>query len=214
MVKDHIRSSGLTTATAGLLALFGVALLLSATVTSAGLQSSEVSSSEVLLAVNPAQSTVHWSVDSSLHLVHGTFALKSGDFYFDPETGRAGGQIVVSAASGESGNGSRDARMHKEILETPKYPDVVFRPMQIDGHIAPAGASDAKLHGVLSIHGAQHDLVAPVHAELNGDHWKGTAQFEVPYVTWGIKDPSNFLLKVKRVVNVELELSGEIKTPK
>src|ERR1035438_6321701 len=80
MVKDHIRSSGLTTATAGLLALFGVALLLSATVTSAGLQSSEVSSSEVLLAVNPAQSTVHWSVDSSLHLVHGTFALKSGDF--------------------------------------------------------------------------------------------------------------------------------------
>lgn len=214
MVGDRVRASGLRAATAGLLACFAVALLLSATVTTAGLQSSGVPGSEVLLTVNPAQSTVRWSVDSSLHLVHGTFAVKSGDFHFDPETGRAGGQIVVSATSGESGNGSRDARMHKEILETPKYPDVVFRPTQIDGHVAPAGASDAKLHGVLSIHGADHDLMALVHAELTSDRWKGTARFEVPYVTWGIKDPSNFLLRVKRVVNVELELSGEVQTPK
>jgi polyisoprenoid-binding protein YceI len=214
MVRDHIKASGLRAATAGLLACFAVALLPSATVTTAGLPSSGVSGPEVLLTVNPAQSTVRWSVDSSLHLVHGTFAVKSGDFHFDPETGRAGGQIVVSATSGESGNGSRDARMHKEILETRKYPDVVFRPTRIDGHVAPAGASDAKLHGVLSIHGADHDLVAPVHAELTSDRWKGTAQFEVPYVTWGIKDPSNFLLRVKRIVNVELELSGEVQTPK
>jgi polyisoprenoid-binding protein YceI len=198
----------------GLLALLGVALLLSAMVTPAALQSSEVSRSDVVLTVNPAQSTVHWSVESTLHLVHGTFAVRSGDLHFDPETGRAGGQIVVSATSGESGNGSRDARMHKEILETAKYPDLVFRPTQIDGHVAPAGASDAKLHGVVSIHGADHDLVAPMHAEFVGDHWKGTARFEVPYVTWGIKDPSNFMLRVKRVVNVELELSGEVKTPK
>jgi hypothetical protein len=33
-------------------------------------------------------------------------------------------------------------------------------------------------------------------------------------VKWGIKDPSNFLLKVKPVVNVELELAGDVKTSK
>jgi polyisoprenoid-binding protein YceI len=204
----------LKSATIGALATLAGALLLSASATPPRPQTSGTAVSEIILTVNPAQSTVHWSVDSSLHLVHGTFALKNGTLHFDPETGRAGGEIVVYATSGESGNDSRDARMHKEILETAKYPDVIFRPTQLDGHVAASGSSDTKLHGVFSIHGAEHDLVAPIHAELTGDHWKGTTQFEVPYVQWGIKDPSNFLLKVKHVVHVELELSGEVKTPK
>ena len=139
---------------------------------------------------------------------------ESGALHFSPETGRAGGEIVVYAISGESGNDSRDARMHKEILESAKYPDLIFRPTQLDGHLAASGSSDARLHGVFSIHGADHDLIAPVHAELTGDRWKGSARFEVPYVTWGIKDPSNFLLKVKHVVNVDLELSGQVQAPK
>jgi polyisoprenoid-binding protein YceI len=214
MRRHHKTGWGLRFATIALAATVGVVLVVGAPAASPRAQTSEVSSSEVLLTVNPAKSTVHWSVDSSLHLVHGTFTVRSGDLHFDPETGHAGGEIVVAAASGESGNGSRDARMHKEILETSKFPDVVFRPTQVDGHVAAAGASDAKLHGVFSIHGTNHDLVAPVHAELTGTHWMGTAQFEVPYVMWGIKDPSNFLLKVKHVVNVELELSGEVKTSK
>src|SRR4030081_869867 len=167
---------------------------------------------EIVLTLDPAQSTVHWALDSSLHAVHGTFALKSGTLHFDPETGKAGGEIVVFATSGKSGNSSRDARMHKEILETPKYPEVIFRPTQVEGKVGQAGASDVKLNGILSIHGADHDLTALIHAELTGDRWRGTSNFEVPYVKWGIKNPSNFLLKVKPVVRVELEMSGEVKT--
>jgi len=146
-----------------------------------------------------------------MHTIHGTFALKSGTVHFDPETGKAGGEIVVAATSGESGSNSRDARMHKEILETPRYPEVIFRPTQVEGKVGQAGASDVKLNGVFSIHGADHDLTALVHAELNGDRWTGTSKFEVPYVKWGIKNPSNFLFKVKPVVSVELEMSGEVK---
>src|ERR1700719_1379121 len=134
--------------------------------------------SEIVLSLDPAQSIVHWTVDSSLHTVHGTFALKRGNLHFDPETGKAGGEIVVSATSGESGNNSRDSRMHKEILETAKYPDVIFRPTQVEGKVALSGASDVTLHGVFSIHGADHDLTALVHAELMGDRWKGTGKLE------------------------------------
>lgn len=170
--------------------------------------------SEVILAVDPAQSKVHWTVDSTLHTVHGTFALKGGSLLFDPGTGHVSGEFVVSAASGESGNKSRDARMHKEILETAKYPEVVFRPTQLEGKAAASGPSDCKIKGIFSIHGTDHEITVPVHAELTGDHWKETSKFEVPYVSWGIKDPSSFLLKVQPTVIVELELSGGVKAPK
>ena len=157
------------------------------------------------------QSKVHWNVDSSLHTVHGTFNFKSGSIHFDPATGKAGGEIVVFASSGDSGNDSRDKRMHQEILETAKYSEVIFQPTLVEGRVASSGPSEVKLHGIFSIHGTDHELTAQVHAELAGDRWTGTGKFEVPYVTWGIKDPSNFFLKVKHVVNVELEMSGATK---
>jgi polyisoprenoid-binding protein YceI len=154
------------------------------------------------------ESNLHWNVDSTLHMVHGTFLLKSGTVHFNPQTGNAGGEIIVSATSGESGNGSRDKRMHKEILETEKYPEVIFHPKHLDGKVNRSGPSNVKLAGTLSVHGSDHELTATVHADLAGDRWTGTGKFEVPYVNWGIKDPSNFLLKVKPVVNIELEMSG------
>jgi polyisoprenoid-binding protein YceI len=191
-------------------AVVSFALFLATAVPVAQPQASASASSEIVLTVDPAQSKVHWSVDSTLHMVHGTFALKSGNIHFDPETGAGGGEVVVIASSGESGNTSRDKRMHKEILETAKYPEAVFCPKQIEGKVAKTGTSDVKLVGVFSIHGKDHDLTTQVHAELMGGRWTGTGEFEVPYVKWGIKDPSNFLLKVAPVVKVELELSGEV----
>ncbi len=195
----------------GILSIAGLAILLSAAAVPPRPQSPSAAVSEIVLALDPAQSTVHWTVDSGLHMVHGTFNLKSGSVHFDPITGKAGGEIVIVATSGESGNNSRDKRMHKEILETAKYPEVIFHPTQVEGKVAPSGASDVTLRGIFSIHGTDHELTAQVHAELSGDHWTGTGKFEVPYVTWGIKDPSNFLLKVKHVVNVEAEMSGTTK---
>jgi polyisoprenoid-binding protein YceI len=165
---------------------------------------------ELVMTLNPAHSVVHWTVNSTLHMVHGTFSLKTGSVHFNPENGKAGGEIVVIATSGASGNSSRDARMHRDILETAKYPEAVFRPSRLDGKLSRYGASDLKLIGVLSIHGADHDLTAQVHAELTGNHWTGTAKFEVPYVQWGIMDPSNFLLKVKPIVNVDVEMTGDV----
>jgi len=177
-------------------------------------QATQAAVPEIVLTLDPAQSRLHWTVNSTVHTVHGTFALKSGTVRFDPDTGKAGGEITVFAPSGESGNRSRDKRMHKEILETAKYPDVIFRPTQVEGKVVQSGPSDVKVAGVFTIHGADHDLTALVHAELAGDRWRGTSKFEVPYVQWGIKDPSNFLLKVKPVVIVELEMSGEVKAAK
>jgi polyisoprenoid-binding protein YceI len=171
-------------------------------------QAAPVATREITLTFQPAQTKVHYMVDSTLHTVHGTFALKSGALRFDPQTGKADGAIVVNATTGESGNGSRDARMHKEILETWKFAEATFRPTQIDGQVSLTAASDFKIKGIITLHGADHDLVVPVHSEFSGNQWKGTAKFDIPYTKWGIKDPSNFFLHVKPIVNIELEMAG------
>jgi polyisoprenoid-binding protein YceI len=191
------------------LGMLGIAALQSATDAPPRWQTVPAAVQEVTLEVDPAQSKVHYTVDSTLHTVHGTFQLKKGSVaHFDPQSGKASGEITVYATSGESGNSSRDERMHKEILETVKYPDAIFRPRQIEGKLGTSGASDVKLRGILTLHGAEHEIVASVHTEFADDRWKGTAQFEVPYIQWGIKDPSNWMLKVKPVVNIQLDMAG------
>jgi polyisoprenoid-binding protein YceI len=197
------------TAVAGI--ILGVTILLSAAPSAPFPQATPAATHEIALTLDPAQTKLHFSVDSTLHMVHGTFAVKSGSLQFDPQTGKATGAIVVNAVSGETGNNSRDQRMHKEILETWKFGEATFRPSQIDGPVSLTAPSDFKVKGIITLHGTDHELVADVHSEFTGDHWKGTAKFDVPYTKWGIKDPSNFLLKVKPVVNVELELSGSTK---
>ena len=69
---------------------------------------------------------------------------------------------------------------------TVKYPEVVFRPQQVEGSVVRSGTSDVKLSGVFSIHGVDHALTAEVHANLSRDHWTGTGKFQVPYISWGI----------------------------
>ena len=203
-----MRVYGWKSATASAGILLGVAVLLSAAPMPPRQQATQAATHGIALTLDPAQTKLHFSVDSTLHMVHGTFAVKSGSLQFDPQTGKASGAIVVNAVSGETGNNSRDQRMHKEILETWKFAEAMFRPMQIDGQVSLSVPSDFKVKGIITLHGTDHELVADVHSEFTGDHWKGTAKFDVPYTKWGIKDPSNFLLKVKPVVNVELELSG------
>jgi polyisoprenoid-binding protein YceI len=165
---------------------------------------------EVTLNLDVAQSKLHWTLDSTLHTVHGTFNLKRGAVKFDPATGNASGEFVVDAASGESGNDGRDKKMHGEILESARYTEVIFRVKRIEGKVLAQGSSNVQVHGTFILHGAEHELTVPVQAELNGHRWKGSAKFSVPYIQWGLKSPNTFLLKADPTVEIELELSGTL----
>src|SRR4029077_8997557 len=103
--------------------------------------------------LDPAQTKVNFTVDSTLHTVHGDFRLKRGSIQFDSATGQAEGELVVDATSGQSGSDGRDKKMHKDILESPKYSDIVFTPQHIKGTVAGEGKSQVEVEGLLTMHG-------------------------------------------------------------
>lgn len=166
----------------------------------------------LVVTVDPTQSNVHWTLGSSLHTVHGTFTLKSGRLQIDPATGKAGGEIVVDATSGQSGNDGRDKKMHREVLESGKFGEIVFRPDNISGKLETQGDSTLQIHGTFVLHGSEHELTVPAQANLSGDHWAGRAKFSVPFIEWGLKNPGNWLLKVDHSVSIDLELKGTVRS--
>jgi polyisoprenoid-binding protein YceI len=154
------------------------------------------------LEFDPTQTKVEFMLGSLLHTVHGEFLLKRGNLQFDAATGHASGELVVDAASGNSGSGARDHRMTASILETNRYPEIIFRPDRVDGKVASAGVSNVQLHGMFSIHGAEHEITVPVEVQAAGGQYQATAKFTVPYVKWGMKNPSTLFLRVDE--NVEI----------
>jgi polyisoprenoid-binding protein YceI len=154
--------------------------------------------------------TVNFTVGDVLHNVHGTFKLTKGDLWFDPASSKAGGTLLVNAASGNSGSHARDSRMHKNILESASYPEITFAPDYIQGKVNFSGHSEFKLHGMFAIHGAAHELLMEVKADIDGNHLTATADFNVPYVKWGLKNPSTLFLRVNDTVTVDIKAVGEI----
>ena len=157
------------------------------------------------LVIDPAQTKVEFTLGSLLHTVHGNFQLKRGTLTFDPQSGKASGELVVDATSGESGNPSRDKKMHAAILESAKYPEIAFRPDRVDGKVAPEGKSQVQLHGVFAIHGVEHEILLPATVDAAAGQYNVAATFEVPYVTWGMKNPSTLMLRVSDKVEITIQ---------
>jgi polyisoprenoid-binding protein YceI len=163
---------------------------------------------ELLLRLDPAGSGADMSLTGNVHTVHGTFRLKHGAIHFDPATGKASGEVVFDATSGKTGNGSRDNKMHKDVIESARYPEIVFRPDHADGKLAASGASTLQVHGMFVMHGAEHEVTFPVEVSFAGSDWSAKASFQVPYARWGMKNPSNFFLRVDDLVQVQFHASG------
>lgn len=160
--------------------------------------------------VDPAQTKIEFSLGSTLHTVHGTFALKSSSIRYDAASGAVSGAIVVDATSGESGNTGRDQRMHREILESAKYPDIVFTPAQIKGVVASGGTSSVEVSGTFRLHGRDHDMTLPITVTADGPRLQLSMHFVIPYIEWGLRNPSTFVLRASDKVEVEIHAVGRI----
>jgi polyisoprenoid-binding protein YceI len=165
--------------------------------------SAAVCAQETVLQIDPAQTRIEFTLGDVVHTVHGTFALKSGDLRFDG-AGHASGALVVDATSGQSGVAARDRRMHASILESARYPEIVLRPQSVEGKVALPGVCQVILHGTFEIHGQTHEVSVPLEVQSTGGEVTATGSFSVPYVKWGMKNPSSLFLRVNDTVAITI----------
>ena len=183
----------------------GAGLLLMAVCCSAG-----VIAQETVVQFDPAQTQVGFTLADTLHTVRGQFKLKQGEIRFDPATGAASGAIVIDARSGASGNGARDGRMNRSILESNKYPEITFHPQRVKGRLAPEGESQIEVDGTFNIHGADHPLTLLAKVNASNSALKIDTHFVVPYVKWGMKNPSLLFLRVPDTVDIDVHAQGRV----
>lgn len=162
------------------------------------------------LTVNPDASKVAFALTGTGHHVDGTFHVQSGKIDFDPGAQKMSGLIVVAAGSGNSGEASRDKKMNSEVLDTSHFAEITFAPSSYQGTLAESGDSTIQVSGVFTLHGTPRALTVPMQVHIEGSQATAKGQFVVPYVKWGLKDPSIFVLKVAKEVNIDLTLAGQI----
>ena len=162
----------------------------------------------VAIQLDPQHTIINFTLGDVLHTVRGTFHLKRGSLLLDPPLGKVTGEIVVDAASGESGSGMRDRKMHREVLESDRYKEIVFRPDGFEGVVSLRGKSSVHVHGIFTIHGTDHELTVPAEVEPYADHWTATLHFAVPYTKWGMKNPSTLFLRVSESVDIDVTAIG------
>jgi polyisoprenoid-binding protein YceI len=161
--------------------------------------------------LDAAQTKITFALDTTLHDVHGSFQLKSGQIHFDKATGKASGAIIVDAQSGDTDNKSRDKKMHQEILESQRYSEIVFTPKQVRGSFDPQKASQVDLVGAFRIHGQEHDVTMTFAVQpASPGRLQCDTHFTIPYVKWGMKDASTFLLHASDTVELEIHGTAQI----
>ena len=159
---------------------------------------------------NPDASEVKMTLKTTHEVVNGTFHIQSGSLEFDRSAAKMSGSVIVLAGSGKTGNGSRDKKMNKEILQVEHHATVSFEPKSYVGVIAPSGDSTIQVTGTFTLLGTPHEITIPILVHLEGTTATAKAHFVVPYIQWGLKDPSFLFWKADNNVAIDLFVTGRL----
>ena len=101
--------------------------------------------------------------------------------------------------------------MTNDELKAPDYKTVAFAPTRFSGTFNPTGDSTLQVHGLFTLTGTPHEIDVPMQVQVNGEQIHAVGSFVIPYVQWGLKDPSTFMIHVNKEVHVDLDLSGTLR---
>ena len=160
--------------------------------------------------INADASDVKMKLNTTHEVVDGTFHIQSGSINFDRTATHISGIVIVAAGSGKTGNDSRDKKMNKDILKVDQFATVSFAPQTYTGTIVASGDSTIQVSGVFTLLGTAHDLTIPLQIHIDGSKATAKGQFIVPYVQWGLKNPSFMIWKADNDVAIDLNLVGQV----
>jgi len=160
--------------------------------------------------VNADASEVKMTLNTTHEVVNGTFHVQAGSIAFDPGTPQMSGSVVVLSGSGKTGNDSRDKKMYKDILKVQQYATVSFEPRTYTGALASSGDSSVQVTGTFTLLGAGHEITIPMVVHVDGANATAKAHFVLPYVQWGLKNPSFLIWRAENDVAIDLNLVGTI----
>jgi polyisoprenoid-binding protein YceI len=178
------------------------------------LAASQARAVEQGLRFEPGSTTIRFTLGATLHTAEGSLKLQQGELRFDADAGTASGELVLDATSAETGMESRDANMHRDVLESAAFPTITFRAERLEVVRRDAASADVTLLGSLVLHGEARPFSIPAKLSARDpDHIGVSAAFRVPYVDWAMLDYSSFVLRVDRFVDVMVEAVGTLAAP-
>jgi polyisoprenoid-binding protein YceI len=182
-----------------------------------------LASAAVLLAQEEARTPLHykvvqagsmlrWELPATLHTVQGRVPTIHGTVDVEP----AGegkwtirGRIAVAADAMVTGNDRRDRTMREKVLETAKFPEIVFETTRVVvdlGKLQPGQNFSAQVTGELTAHGKAVPVLLPVDVYVFADHVLLAGSFPLHWKQYGMNDPSFGVVKVKEPMTVSFRL--------
>src|SRR5262245_17578492 len=165
---------------------------------------------EQTLTLDPARTTIAFTLGATLHTVAGEIALVGGAIRFDAASGAASGEIALDARSASTGLTLRDRTLHREVLESERHPRIVFRADRLRVLRRDAQSAEVELEGRLEMHGQERPFAIPARLAASGGRIAIEGRFRVTYVDWGVPDPSTLFLRVDRFVDVTVRSEGRL----
>ena len=158
----------------------------------------------------PEKSDLSFELPTTLHLVRGKVTAWRGEVSVDPGSpGILHARLDIKAGSLVTGSNGRDANMHEKVLESDRFPDIVFEAKTYKGNLSqfgPGRAFTAELTGDLTIHGVTRPLQTSVECNVFRDRAFLAGEVPIHWKEFGLRDMSRVFNKVRDPMTIFFRL--------
>jgi polyisoprenoid-binding protein YceI len=156
------------------------------------------------------KSELSFELPTSLHLAEGKVGAWKGQVTVDPgEPGIVHASLEIDARSLETGSKGRDEDMHGKVLESDKFPAILFRAGRYRGDLgdfSPGRTVTVELDGELEIHGVTKPVQASLECRVFSDHVSVAGSVPLRWKEYGLRDMSKLLLRIHDPMKVNFRL--------
>jgi polyisoprenoid-binding protein YceI len=124
------------------------------------------------------------------------------------------GSLVVTDNISDKDRREIEQAMNQDVLETGRYPEIVFDSSAVSGSDAGNGQYWVKIMGNLSLHGATKSQTLPARVALSGDTLRANGEFALLQTAYGIKlvSVAGGTLKVKDELKCSFDIVARRQT--